>query len=762
MEAVNFRRVRIALLSVTSSLILVAPHFLYPCGPFAYQPVFITPKQPEDVSAYVSGRLGVPLRTYRPEYAYIAYRYLSGKPLTAAEQKLVTVPPPGISGWFGTETGEQAQPWLAARAAIAGLPPSPKFEAFKGVGDFQNILNCGPDAFKTAAKTLQDRAARYGAGSAEIKEWVAGQDRVFVQCSGGSPATFAKPAEPISPLPAEVDPSSPAWLKKDRAYQIAAANFYAGNFDESKARFLTIAADSNSPWQPWGAFLAGRSLVRKATLKPERADEAYDPKTLAEAETQLKQVLADPKLQPVHAAAKQILGFVEFRLHPEQREGELAEALAKPHAEAGFQQDLKDYLLLIRDDDDAVDDMGRWLSAFRMASVADPDAERSKESSPSKVSPYDEWKSKRTLPWLVLAMSVGRSADENKELIAAAQKVPESSPAYSLVVYNEARMLPTALARKLIDDFLAQHGRELALSTRNLFLRARLEVAGSFDEFLSFAQRQPAATGADGYGDEFQELCRAADKNVNCQRPYLDTEAAAVLDLVPVSDWLKASTDKRISPSLRKDLAATAWCRAVLVQDWTAAEQAARTTKELIPETAKYLDTFLEAKTDEERKFAAAFAMLHWPGIRPSLTDETFRFAAFNEMNDLRMNWWCVVAEPSPANRGETQSTITRTSAELLAENLLTKAEAKQALTERVAMNDARNAPVYLEPIVVAWAKRHSDDPRMPEALHLAVRAGHLSCSSDGAAKYSEQAFNLLHKNYPNSEWAKKTKYWYK
>jgi TolA-binding protein len=25
----------------------------------------------------------------------------------------------------------------------------------------------------------------------------------------------------------------------------------------------------------------------------------------------------------------------------------------------------------------------------------------------------------------------------------------------------------------------------------------------------------------------------------------------------------------------------------------------------------------------------------------------------------------------------------------------------------------------------------------------------------------SEQAFRLLHQRYPNSEWAKKTKYWY-
>ena len=72
------------------------------------------------------------------------------------------------------------------------------------------------------------------------------------------------------------------------------------------------------------------------------------------------------------------------------------------------------------------------------------------------------------------------------------------------------------------------------------------------------------------------------------------------------------------------------------------------------------------------------------------------------------------------------------------------------------------NAPDYLEPTVLAWAKAHPDDPRVPEALHLAVTAGHLSCSTGRTAEYSKQAFTMLHKSYPNSEWAKKTKYWYK
>jgi len=57
--------------------------------------------------------------------------------------------------------------------------------------------------------------------------------------------------------------------------------------------------------------------------------------------------------------------------------------------------------------------------------------------------------------------------------------------------------------------------------------------------------------------------------------------------------------------------------------------------------------------------------------------------------------------------------------------------------------------------------KGFSQDPRVPEALHLAVRSTRYGCTDDNTTKFSKQAFQLLHKNYPKSEWAAKTKYWF-
>ena len=51
-------------------------------------------------------------------------------------------------------------------------------------------------------------------------------------------------------------------MRADRAYQIAAANFYAANFDEALKGFAAIAADANSPWQRNAVYLVARALTR--------------------------------------------------------------------------------------------------------------------------------------------------------------------------------------------------------------------------------------------------------------------------------------------------------------------------------------------------------------------------------------------------------------------------------------------------------------------------------------------------------------------
>jgi hypothetical protein len=78
------------------------------------------------------------------------------------------------------------------------------------------------------------------------------------------------------------------------------------------------------------------------------------------------------------------------------------------------------------------------------------------------------------------------------------------------------------------------------------------------------------------------------------------------------------------------------------------------------------------------------------------------------------------------------------------------------ALAERAAV-----ATNFLCAETLAWAKPHPGDPRLPEALYLAVRATRYGPADKSTRDYSRQSFELLHRRFPNSEWARKTKYWY-
>jgi hypothetical protein len=70
--------------------------------------------------------------------------------------------------------------------------------------------------------------------------------------------------------------------------------------------------------------------------------------------------------------------------------------------------------------------------------------------------------------------------------------------------------------------------------------------------------------------------------------------------------------------------------------------------------------------------------------------------------------------------------------------------------------------PNYLCRTAIDWATKNQTDPRAPEALHLAVRSTRYGCTDEETGRWSKAAFDLLHRKYPNTTWAKNTKYWFK
>ena len=223
------------------------------CGPFALNFAFVRVASPEDPQAYVAGAIGVVRPSFRLPWLVTAYRHLAGRPLGAAAQRTLAGPlEPGVRIPPGTLFGTQR--WLKARSDALNEPeasshiPLAAFDPASGA----YFDNCSEGAFESAAKTLQARVAALGAATPAVVAWVAAQDRVWANCG--------RDRGSVPQIPAELDASATPQARADRAYQIAAATFYAGQWDAAVTRFRAIAADRTSPWQPWGDYLAGRAL----------------------------------------------------------------------------------------------------------------------------------------------------------------------------------------------------------------------------------------------------------------------------------------------------------------------------------------------------------------------------------------------------------------------------------------------------------------------------------------------------------------------
>jgi len=91
----------------------------------------------------------------------------------------------------------------------------------------------------------------------------------------------------------------------------------------------------------------------------------------------------------------------------------------------------------------------------------------------------------------------------------------------------------------------------------------------------------------------------------------------------------------------------------------------------------------------------------------------------------------------------------------------LSQADLTEAQKDVAELQKAAVAPNFLNREVLTYAELHPEDERVPQALHLGVRATRYGCTDSETTRWSEKSFRLLHQRYPKSEWAEKTKYHY-
>jgi len=740
----------VALLTTTSALA---------CGPFTLEAIFVHTVHPGyPMEHFAAGRIGVLQPSYARSYLYVAYRYLEDAPFTPDEQKALA------QLWkerldFGWSAGDEdrVKAWLEARKKVVAQDPAPisVYRSREKPNDYETYLNCQKDSFDTAIATLNDRIEKYGAQSEAVKTWVAAQDQVFSNCAGGS---FI-PAE----LPADVD--LPA--RADRAYQIAAANFYATNYDEARNRFQAIGSDSNSPWRQNAVYLVARSLARKGSLGP--AEQKQESLTAAEA--QLQKILADKKLNSLDAASVRLLSLVRLRAHPAERLHELAQVLSDKSANPNLKQDLWDYTVLLdgfleKDEGEATkaaaipkaDDLTDWITTFQDTSEA------------AHAHALERWKATHTNPWLIAALTlVDGKHPQATELIAAALKVRSTSQAFAAARFHAIRLLlesgKDAEARPLLDQTLKTERAHFDESALNLLISQRMRLAKTLAEFLTDATRVPAALSWNDDGRELpvtdEEASDESKKKIG--KSFFDVDAAHVInDQMPLSLLKEAAKSNALPSGPRNDLIQAAWLRAALLGDTKTADELAPLLGQVVPQMSEMLKSYQLSGDPNEKRFSAIYAWLKTPGLEPVVDAGIGRDAPLYEQDQYRDNWWCgasFVPATAEENREVIQFTATTTAGP---PTFLQPSEIQQAAKERAALANFGAAPNFISQQVIQWANAHADDPRVPEALHLAVKTTRYGCTDKDSARWSKAAFDLLHRKYPNSSWAKKTPYWFK
>lgn len=613
------------------------------------------------------------------------------------------------------------------------------------------IRNCQADAFRVARQTFLDRKSRYGAGSAELSRWINAQIRVFNECGAGF---LEEPDDAPFEPPAEPDPDWQPLERHDRRYQIAAAYFYNGQYLEAASRFGEIAQTPESPWRDIARYLVPRSIAREAIVNENRFDHH-----LQVAIDSYRKLASEPDYVAAFPSVIGQIRYLETQRDPVATR-RTVERLIADRPEQASAQDLRDFAYLrlqwnAWSFDAESTDFERWRHFLgrRQAKVT-----------------VDHWRERQTLPWLHLALAQADSRLDTAtlvELLQASNALPRDTPGYFNILLQRIRILgllgeSDAVARLLA--VLLETG--LPRSDVNRLRLAAAEGASSWTDYFRWA---PVKALSLPWTDDFARRLPPDLNRISTETPLLAPEGARLLNRYFTPGMILEVIDTAgLGIYLRGRMAIAGWTRAMLEDDIDSALRLSPHIRRNVPSLEDELAVF-EAASD--RHFEAARIIFEYPAFSPwmrsgagrvqpyrvRLDDGTFREARpipDYVADGLRgLNWWCAGFESTIGRLRVSEHELRHSRFGHYSEPEL---ESIKALVEL----QRTSATTSFGPHVIRYAKEHLDDPRIPRTLHRLVFATHHACYR-APSEISQAAYALLHKHFPESEWAEKTPYWY-
>ena len=723
----------IVIVTVAAGLLSAGPRFSHGGAPI---PTFKPRDFPDNQAVFSRGNLGLITPALDKSEELIAYRNLSGLTIDAnSPVGLVRNQP--VANSTGTVPVTPDEAWREARATVSPAPVISNGYMAVGYidpykvskyGKYVFFQNCLDDAFLTAARTLADRRQSYR-DNALVSAWARAQDLVFSNCSGSHDSKGAL----LPPLyPEEPGPNLPTLARADRSYQIAAAHFYAEDFDVAEKLFREIAQNANSPWRQTAAYMVGRTLMRAFSLAGKAG--AGDA-----ARAVFQRIAADPSAGGLRDSARGLTEHLNALDHSTETMQLLADQMMNPRSDAQLASAMEQSRYILATD--------AFQSAVARPDIPEPfDWVKTLESG-DEAHAVARWRATNRLPWLTVALIHASGKDDSAaDLIAAASRVRADSPAYATVTYNAIRLRiergETGGVRAQLDRLLASE-RSQPASERDAWRALRIRLATSFDDFLRWAPRTPTNP------TEFSKDPREASA-------VLAEDSIEVLNYyTPLAKIVEAVQSQRLPAWSASSLAVTAWIRAFMMGDGAAMNTLAPVVAKDHPEWAADLTPQVGAGADAWR-FRASVLIARNAQFEPTLDVD------FRKPIDPDNSWWCAVDIPQP--RPESTPTVAwRLPVTMrVPDAVISPAERAEAKKEIDRLGQLGSGQSVVGPVILAWAQSHPDDPLVPEALHRVTRVVRYGCHEDkNNGRISKAAFDLLHKRYPQNPWTAKTGYWY-
>lgn len=758
-----------------------------------------------------AGNPGVLMASSPASLLFIGWRRLHGQAVGAEAAEALAVPCCGSLSYGPTDA---VTAWLEARKAVAGAAlPGNGIDTERPGPNYTSNPNCLDDAFRTATRTLADRAQKHGADSAEVRFWLQAQDSVFQACS--------KPGVALPPLP----DAAPDWLRADYRYQSAALAFYNAEYLAAAEAFAAVAQDAGSPWQGIAPYVRMRALLRRALASKAPADFALAQQAAA----------AIPADAPMHAAAADLGNMAQLRADPAAAASRLGMALGGADITVQAAPDLKDLQSLDRT---AAPELLDWITTFKTGAAAPPESpdsggtalEQARAADARRVAALaharDRYAAARDPAWLLAILALAQPEDPAAAVaIADADALEPNAPAYLTALYHRIRLtLATAdpaAVRTILDAVLAR--TDLTGTTRNLFLAERMLVAATMGDMARTALRaRICATNADGCkGQDWGYYGLAGglfDADGDAALKGLGDDARYLIDRMALANRVALGGDASLPAPIRLDIALTNFTRAVLLHDEATVDALSPQLQMLLPVMATEFAGIPKAGRGADRLFAEYLIFAKVPGLRVDLLDYVRPTGAVADFTGTWPNW-VVLGAPDPDNippapvlydNAGYQTVDVPAGTDLgdghvripdvVCKGLcgasgfvprpmaFLSSSAARATAERRLLpppgqyDDPANASVdrkgafpvqtdgrgkriaapagatYVWEFILDYAAKHPQDPRVPEALHWLIHVGHYGQGNNHSGK---RAFMLLKSRYPASRWARENPFYY-